>query len=268
VQVRVKSVRALARGLDVFKALHNHRSASLQDLHDETGLAKPTLLRILKTLEEGGVARRSSSDGRYRISASVRFFGQNLGIEDAIAEQAAPVLDQLCREVLWPSDIAVYKDGVMEILESSRHQTTFMVNRDRIGYRVHMLMSAMGRVYLAFSPAAERRAILTRLGQSDDPYDRPARRLSNVLSDLAKDRARGYAVREAGYGSWIADRGQGDAIAVPVLQGKRVLASLSLSWAAGAMTQTQMAARHLDQLQAAAAEIAASIAVPERGPAS
>ena len=264
-QVRVKSVRALARGLDVFKALHNHRSASLQDLHDETGLAKPTLLRILKTLEEGGVARRSSRDGRYRVSASVRFFGQNLGEEDAIAEQAAPVLDRLCRDMLWPSDIAVYKDGAMEILESSRHQTPFMVNRDRIGFRVHMLMSAMGRAHLAFSPAAERRAILTRLSRSGDPYDHAARNPSAVLADLANDRTRGYAVREAGYGRWgIAERSQADAIAVPVLQGRRVLACLSLAWAAGATTRAEMVARHLSRLQDAAAEIAGRIAVPDQ----
>jgi IclR family mhp operon transcriptional activator len=263
VQTRVKSVRALARGLDVFKALHQHRSASLQELHDQTRLAKPTLLRILKTLEEGGVARRSASDGRYRVSASVRFFGQNLGEEDAIAEQAAPVLDRLCRDVVWPSDIGVYKDGVMEILESSRHQTPFMVNRDRIGFRVHMLMSAMGRIYLAFSPAAERRAILLRLSRSGDPYDHAARNPSAVLADLAKDRARGFAVREAGYGRWgLTERSHAGAIAVPVMQGKRVLASLSLSWAAGATTREQMVDQHLERLKSAAAEIAARLPAP------
>jgi IclR family mhp operon transcriptional activator len=256
----VKSVRALARGLDVFKALHQRRSASLQDLHGDTGLAKPTLLRILKTLEEGGVARRSPRDGRYRVSASVRFFGQNLGEEDAIAEQAAPVLDQLCRAVLWPSDIGIYKDGAMEILESSRHQTPFMVNRDRIGFRVHMLMSALGRAYLAFCPAVERKTILMQLGRSGDPYDHAARNPSAVLADLGHDRARGYAVREAGYGHWgTAKHSQADAIAVPVLQGRRVLACLSLSWAAGATTREQMVSQHLGRLQAAAAEIAARL---------
>lgn len=256
-QTQVKSIRALARGLEVFKALHQRRSASLQDLHGDTGLSKPTLLRILKTLEEGGVSRRSPSDGRYRVSASVRFFGQNLGEEDAIAEQAAPVLDLLCRDVLWPSDLSIYKDGAMEILESSRHQTPFMVNRDRIGYRVHMLMSAMGRAYLAFSPTAERKAILTRLSRSGDPYDHAARNPAGVLADLARDRARGYAVREAGYGRWgLSERSQADAIAVPVLQGKRVAACLSLSWAAGATSREQIVAQHLDRLQIAAMEIA------------
>ena len=260
--VGVKSVRALARGLDVFKMLHQRRVASLQELHSDTRLAKPTLLRILKTLEEGGLARRSL-DGRYRVSAGVRLFAQSLGEHDAIAEQAAPVLDRLCRAALWPSDLTVYKQGAMEIIESSRPQTPFLVNRDRIGFRVHMLMSAMGRAYLAYCPAAERDKILARLRQSDDPYDRAARQTAAVRSSLIRDRTRGYSVREAGYGTWISGRGQGDAIAVPVLQDGRVVACLSLSWMVGAASQDEMVARHLERLQAAAADIAAYVKIPQ-----
>jgi IclR family mhp operon transcriptional activator len=254
----VKSVRALARGLEVFKALQQQPAASLQDLHRDTGLSKPTLLRILKTLEEGGMARRSLGDGRYRVSANVRFFGRDLGEHDAIAEQAAPELDRLCRELLWPSDIAVYKDGAMEILETSRPQTPFLVNRGRMGYRVHMLMSAVGCAYLAFCPAGEREEILARLRHSDDPYDRKARNRAAVAAELAECRRRGYATREPGYGWWLPGRGA-EAIAVPVRQGRRVLAAINLTWVAGAVPLEQIVAAHLSRLQAAAAAIAARI---------
>lgn len=256
----VKSIRALTRGLEVFKALQMRPATSLQDLYGDTGLAKPTLLRILKTLEEAGMVHRAIGDGRYRVSARVRFLGRDLGEHDAIAEQAAPVLDQLCRRLLWPSDIAVYKDGAMEILETSRQQTPFLVNRARMGYRVHMLLSAMGRAYLAFCPADERLSILERLRQSGDPYDRKARNLPSVLASLEEDRWRGYAVREAGYGYWGPDRhGMASAIAVPVRQGERVLASVNLMWVAGAVPLENMVASHLTDLQRAADEIAGRV---------
>jgi IclR family mhp operon transcriptional activator len=258
-QTGVKSVRALARGLDVLRALRQRASASLQELHGDTGLAKPTLLRILKTLEEGGFVRRSLGDGRYRIGAAARLPGRDTGAHDAIAEQASPVLDRLCRDVLWPSDIGVYKGGAMEILETSRSLTPFLVNRSRMGYRVHMLMSALGRAYLAFCPPRERAAILSHLRQSGDPYDRRAHDEAAVRRDLERDRARGYAIRQSGYGHWASDRDQADAIAVPVLQGARVLASVNLTWVAGAVSLDDMVARHLDRLRAAAAEIAASL---------
>lgn len=44
------------------------------------------------------------------------------------------------------------------------------------------------------------------------------------------------------------------------MQGKRVLACLSLSWPANAASVKQIAAKHLEQLQATAAEIAAKVA--------
>lgn len=255
----VKSIRALSRGLDVLKALVQRRDASLQDLHKDTGLAKPTLLRILKTLEEGGLARRSLGDARYRVSSGVRHITVTPSEADLLAEHAAPLLDDLCRAVRWPSDLGVYSDGAILIIENSRYQTPFPVNRDLMGYRVHMLMSAMGRAYLAFSPAAETRAILQRLRASDDPYDRPAHNLPKLQRSFATIRNAGYATREPGYGRWIRP-GQGDAIAVPVMQGKRVLACLSLSWPAGTATVDQIVASHLDRLKATAAEIAVRVA--------
>lgn len=255
----VKSVRALARGLDVLKVVVKRRDASLQELHDETGLAKPTLLRILKTLEEGGFARRSLGDHRYRVSSGARLLSLPPSDADLVAEHAAPLLDALCREVLWPSDLGVYNDGAIQIIESSRYQTPFPVNRHLMGYTVHVLMSAMGRAYLAFSPPAVTREILDRLRQSDDPYDRAARDPAKVMRSLAAIRSAGYATREPGYGGWIRP-GQGDAIAVPVLQGRRVLACLSLSWPADAATAKQIAQRHLGQLKATAAEVAAKVA--------
>ncbi|MBS4047201.1 MAG: helix-turn-helix domain-containing protein [Alphaproteobacteria bacterium] len=255
----VKSIRALARGLEVFKAVVKRRDASLQQLYEDTGLAKPTLLRMLKTLEEGGLARRSLGDNRYRVSSGARLFFLPPSDADLIAERAAPLMDALCREVLWPSDLGVYSDGAIQIIESSRYQTPFPVNRHLMGYTVHVLMSAMGRAHLAFSPPAVVREIIERLRQSDDPYDWGARDPAKIMRSLAAIRSAGYAVREPGYGGWVRP-GQGDAIAVPVLQGRRVLACLSLSWPADAATVKQIVSRHLGQLKATAAEIAAKVA--------
>jgi IclR family mhp operon transcriptional activator len=265
---QVKSIRALARGLDVLKALQERPATSLQDLHGDTGLSKPTLLRILRTLEEAGMVHRAIGDGRYRVSARVRFLGRDLSDHDAIAEQAAPVLDRLCRRVLWPSDIAVYKDGAMEILETSRQQTPFLVNRARMGYRVHMLMSAMGRAYLAFCPREERDRILGRLRRSTDPYDRRARERGSVQAVLQEDRRRGYATREPGYGYWVTDRSRAAAIAVPVMVEGRAMASINLCWVAGAVSTDEMVALHLAELQDAAAEIARGVAASIPAPAA
>src|SRR3970040_1197041 len=61
----VKRVEALARGLMVLKAIYARPGASLHELHGSTGVAKATLLRSLRTLQDGGFISRRLADGGY-----------------------------------------------------------------------------------------------------------------------------------------------------------------------------------------------------------
>ncbi|MFN8838211.1 MAG: helix-turn-helix domain-containing protein, partial [Burkholderiales bacterium] len=62
---RVKTIRALDRGLDVMLRLHEMRAASLHDLHRATALPRATLTRILLTLEQRGLVWQRIADGAY-----------------------------------------------------------------------------------------------------------------------------------------------------------------------------------------------------------
>ena len=67
----VKTIRALERGLDVLESFQIHPTCTLQDIHRTTQIPKPTLLRILETLQRAGVVTRRLGDGRYRISSNL-----------------------------------------------------------------------------------------------------------------------------------------------------------------------------------------------------
>ena len=62
----MKTINALERGLDVLRKLDERHGQSLAELHAATGIPKPSLLRILDTLEASGFAWRAIGDGRYR----------------------------------------------------------------------------------------------------------------------------------------------------------------------------------------------------------
>src|SRR3712207_6889126 len=49
VATKVKSVRALERGLDVLEAIRDCRAVTLNDLHNQTGLPRATILRDRKS---------------------------------------------------------------------------------------------------------------------------------------------------------------------------------------------------------------------------
>jgi IclR family mhp operon transcriptional activator len=265
---RAETIRGLERGLEVLHELQSKPICSLHDIHLATHISKPSLLRILNTLERAGLVSRRLADGHYRISALTRE-ARKRDRYDRVAEAAAPVLDRLCRQVLWPSDLLVPAGDHLERRETSRPQSPFLIHphthtaMTRVGQPVGWLLTAVGRVYLAFCPEQERDKIVRSLRDSNNPEDRLARDPKRLDKILAETRARGYGTRDpvfvgGFYGSPPADDGLA-AIAVPLLDRMRVHGSINILWIKTAFTVEDFAARHLPDLRAAASEIVRSL---------
>jgi len=109
-----------------------------------------------------------------------------------LAEIAAPRLQRLNRTLPWPTDLGVRDGAAMLVPESNRNYSSLRVNRQVIGFRPHMLWSAMGRVYLAFCRESEKEEILTALRKSAAPQDRMARNEAWVARLIAETRKQGY----------------------------------------------------------------------------
>jgi IclR family mhp operon transcriptional activator len=267
---KVEMIKSLERGLHVLQALQASPIASLHDLFLATRISKPSLLRILNTLEHAGVVSRRLADGQYRISAFARM-GRKRDHHDRVAEAAAPVLDRLCQKVRWPSDLMVPAGDHMERRETSQAYSPFFVlptHRNSVGQLIGWLLTGVGRAYLAFCPDKERADILQRLRKSGKPDDKLAHDPKRLEKILAETRARGYGTRDqtfvgGHYGGPPRDDGLA-AIAVPLLDRKRVHGSINILWIRTAFTVEAFAARHLADLQAAAAEIVETLQRPTR----
>jgi IclR family mhp operon transcriptional activator len=260
---RAQTIRALERGLQVLQFLQLHPISSLHDVHAATRISKPSILRILHTLEEAGLVSRRLGDGRYRVSANFTRVARRRAGFDRIAEAAAPVLDRLCQQILWPSDLLVPAGDHMEIVETSQTHSPFLIKISGIGLPVNWLLSGVGRVYLAFCTDKDRETVLQKLRKSDKPEDRLARDPKRLDKILAETRQRGYGIRDAGfgggpYGTPPIDDGLA-AIAVPLLDGARVHGSVNILWIKTAFTIEQFASRHLKDLRKAASDIVSSL---------
>lgn len=262
-----ETIRALERGIQVLAVLQSNPMCSLGEIHRATSISKPSLLRILKTLERAGIVSRRLADGRYRMS----MFTSATRKRDRyahIAEAAAPVLDRLCRKVLWPSDLFVPAGNCMVRRESSRPHTPFFIHpgdfkQFGVTVRASWLLTGVGRAYLAYCPEKEREAIVRRLRKSNSPEDRLARDPKRLERILAETRARGYATRDASFVGGSYNRPPFDdglaAIVVPLRDRERVYGSINILFVKTAYTVEQFAGRHLADLEAAAREIIASL---------
>ena len=264
---KIETIRGLERGLQVLKVLHSEPTLSLHEIHLATAISRPSLLRILNTLERASMVTRRLADGRYRLSALTSVVRKR-DRYDGVAEAAAPVLARLCRNVKWPSDLFVPAGDHMERRETSRPYSPFFLpgHPGQVGAGVGWLMTGVGRAYLAWCPVKEREEVLRRLRKSTNPEDRLARDPQKLDRIFGETRRRGYATRDPSYvagryGGASFDDGAA-AIAVALSDGKRVHGSINFRWIKTAFTVEEFAARHLADLQDAAREIVSSLQGP------
>ncbi|MEW6454764.1 MAG: IclR family transcriptional regulator C-terminal domain-containing protein [Pseudomonadota bacterium] len=265
---RIKTIRSLERGLRVLKSFQSQPNCALQDLHRSTKIPKATLLRILETLQRAGMVTRRLGDGRYRISSDFLQIAPRSARYSRVTEIAGPVLDRLCRKVLWPSDLMLPAGDHLQIAETSQAVTPFNLKVSPIGAHVNYLMSAVGRAYLAYCPDKEREEILRRLRKSRKLVDRLARDPKRFERILEETRKRGYGLRDPSFGGGPYGREPIDegvsAIAVPLRDGKQVHGAINILWIRTAHSIEDFAAMHFRDLQSAAAEIVATLREPAR----
>ena len=258
-----KTIASLERGLRVLQALQMQPDSSLHEIYNLTRISKPTLLRILHTLQQSGVATRRLADGRYRIGSNLTHSPTRRDHRDRIAEAAAPVMERLCRRVSWPSDLMVPAGDHMEIRETTRTRTPFIMMQERVGLPVNWLLSGVGRAYLAFCPVKERQQIVELLRGSSKPEDRLARDPKRLDAILQETHARGYGTRDPTHvGGYYGGLPHADgllSIAVPLRDGARVIGSINMLWLKPAHTIEVFADRYLPELQSAAVEIVGSL---------
>ena len=252
----VKTVRSVARAMRVLEALD--QPLSLHALHQRTALDRATLLRMLHTLAQDGYVTRSVSTGQFAPTPRLSRLGATAGSESYFTERAGEVLDRLCRDLLWPSDIGVPRDGAIIIVETSRTLSPFITNPRVLGRPISMLHSAMGQAYLAFCAPEDREASIARLIErklEGFPVERD--RIDRLIEET---RGRGYGIRLPGYAAFpdsVGDKLR--AIAVPVMVAGHAEAALSFVWIASFATVEEMAAQNLDGLREAADELGAQL---------
>ena len=256
-----KTIRALERGLNIMQILQKKGPATLNDIFQASLLPRPTILRILRTLEGAGWVRRGLDDGLYRNSFKIERMIEGLDHNDRLAEITAPHLDMLCRKASWPSDLAILNSSglFMELKETSRSLTPFLLNRDSIGHKINLPLSAVGRAYLAFCNKNERKTILSRLKTTRNLANKLIHDEKKFSKDLNEIRQNGYATREPSYGGGEnplrSDFDDGlNAVAVPIKLNK-ILGCISLVWIRKALPIHDIVNNHLKDLKNAATRI-------------
>ncbi|HEY4339627.1 MAG TPA: helix-turn-helix domain-containing protein [Steroidobacteraceae bacterium] len=225
-----RPIRALIRGLEALAVLNRRNGATVSEVTSEIKLPRTTTYRILETLSEAGYVFRDPADDRYRLTLLVRGLAEGFDDEAWITQIGRPCINDLCKDIVWPVTLLSPSGTSMLIRDTTDHASPLVVERFNAGFRLPLLMSASGRVYLAFCQSEHRDALLDILSRSTREEDKLARSRTEVEKILEQ-------TRELGYATAVRTRRVSEEVAmsVPVLVGERVLAAISVRFAASAV---------------------------------
>lgn len=215
-------VQVLHKTIDILDTLRGaHDGLSLAALSEQSGMPKPTVYRILATLESRGYLERAPG-GAYRVSRKLFEAPRDTTAEQRLVRAARPVMEKLAGFYKETLNLGVLDGGEVLVIETVESQQAVRMT-SKIGNRRHPHSTALGKVLL--SGLAEREAL--RLVRSKGmPKFTPATivREKDLIVELEKIRTRGYALDN------LENEPDGRCIAAPVLDTQgNLIAALSIS---------------------------------------
>lgn len=257
-----KTIRVLDRALLIIQTVATSDSCALTDIHHRTGIPKPTLLRLIRTLVQRGYLRQSIIDGRYRASIILPESEAEPVPRELVllADKAMPHALALTEEIGWPSDIHLRSEHFMTLVDTTRPMSPFHVYQKQYNQRLSLYGSATGLACLSRMP----RDRVERLFFDPKPdfMWRPERfRLSwqRFCDILDETRERGYAKRLSQHtGEMPIDDGM-RAIALPLRRKGAPIGAINVFWPFGYKTEEAFAQDHLDVMFATVGRIDAAL---------
>ena len=239
--------------------LHLSRTGpmSQRELAETVGIEGPTLVRMLKTLEDAGYVENDARLGGYQVSALVSSLSSGFHKEPMVVEAGRPWAIAITRKHQWPVSISLLDRDAVVVRFSTVPDSSVSPFHKTINMRLQMLTRAMGLAYLAFTSEDECALIIDMLRKSNDPEDRAASSPQLLERILRKVRADGYAVR-----SPEVEPRNSNTIAVPIFdENGRARASLGLTYFKSAFgSESEACARYVPVLQSASTEITRDLA--------
>ena len=152
-------VEALARGLEVIRAFDQlHIKQTITQISERTLLARPTVLRLLITLEELGYVR--CKDNQYSLTPKVVDLGMAYISALGLYGAAKPHMEQLAQQ--FDQTVSLAELDGSDIVYTGRVEVPKIVSVGvTVGARLPSASTALGRVLLADVPDSQLANVLS-----------------------------------------------------------------------------------------------------------
>jgi len=179
----MKSVRSVERALDILQSFVTQPSNEVSEIQKSVGLSRPTLYRLLNTLEQKGFLRSSGDPRRYQLShIAIQLGNAWLSLLD-IAQISEPFLHRLW-ELSGETVALIVPLGERERILAreipSRNPLSLSLG---VGHIAPLHRGTSGKVILAFLPELGLQSVLRSI-----PGRKERGSLMRALEDIRREK--------------------------------------------------------------------------------
>lgn len=237
-------VEAVCRALRVLRTLNRLRIAGVNAIYEETGIPKPTIVRMLETLMSEGYVARDNMYGGYRVTHKAAELSVGYEGVSRVIEIARPLLVDLANRIKWPVGLGALDDDAITIQFWTGTISPWAHTNTVLGLKPDFQTSAMGRAYMAFCSAEERERRIEAL-RRDTGRGFCATTEAQFRALLGRIAEQGYAYRDP------ATMPQRTAtLAVPIRHGGQIHALVTVSYFRSALPSKRVQAEVIEPLLA------------------
>ncbi|MCL8024496.1 IclR family transcriptional regulator domain-containing protein [Nocardioides bruguierae] len=251
-------IESLARGLEVIRAFDaQHPELTMSELAELTGLARPTVRRILLTLEELGYVR--AGRGGFSLTPRVLQLGLSFVSSSGLWDAARPHMQQLVSRT-GESSSAAQLDGADIVYVARVAVPKIIALRVDIGTRFPAASTSLGKVLMSELTPAQVEAVLAHPSRSGVvPRLQPD--LPHLLEELAGTRERGWCLTDEQLAAGVRS------VAAPLRDASGcVVAAMNVTVHAAETSVETLLAEHLPRLLETTQAINADLALLGRLP--
>lgn len=246
-------IRAAERTLQILACMNRRPISTIQDLHRDTGLPKPTLVRFLKTMARAGYVTNDERQAGYQLTALVSSLSSGYHGDPLVIEAGRPWAIQITRQLHWPVSIAVLESDAMVVRFSTVADSRVSPFHSTINMQLNLFTKALGRAYLAYCDDDQIEAFAAAAERGDDPTAARIAGDRDYLSTLIRSiRRSGYALRDT-----RAEPRNSNTLAVPIFLGGQVRATLGVTFFRSSIKSHEMFREFAVKLKQVSAQITA-----------
>lgn len=223
-------VESIQRGLQILRAVNRFRIATVNDIFSETGIPKPSIVRVLETLAFEKYVVRDNLCGGYRVTAKAAELWSGYSGISMIIDAARPLAIGVTERTQWPVGIGVISNDAISLQFSTAALCT-KANALSLGERLDLFYTAIGRAYLAYCGDDERERLFKQRIDSGISSTEDEARIRELLPQIRKDR---FATRGDNRGVITSS------IAAPIFHRDELLAVTNLSFFKDAVSQAEI----------------------------